>query len=217
MLFERPSLLKPLLVACNAGGRAVKRDLGFDVDTLKPKLSRDRADRLAEYLLRLLPQNILIESLVALDLYQWTDSAIRKAKGRWERKVMKGLRARGIDCKKRKFTAEGEDFELDVAHPSTGEVRVGVDVKTIGHSRDIHKRSDEIARKASHLKRVHPRSKFVSVVYYPYAEGGVNVESRLRTGSTEIDEVLFAGDDDASLSAVVDVIERLCREPVRRM
>jgi DNA-binding protein Fis len=211
LLSAHPDLLKPLLVACNVGQRAVKRDLGFNVNTLRPRLKQAQAQQLAEFLLRSLPKKILVDSLVALDLYQWTDSAIRKAKGGWEKNIIEGLKGRGVDCRKRKFKVDGQSFELDVAYPSTGPVKVGVDVKMIGHALDIHKRSDEIKDKATLLKEQFPEATFVSVVYYPDDEGKQQVENRLRAGVTHIDRILFAGDDPASIAAVVDAVEEVCR------
>src|SRR5690349_18338571 len=72
LLHVYPTIVKPLLVACNVGRRAVRRDLGFSLDTLKPKLTTGQAQQLADYLLPSLPAAINIDSLVAIDLYQWT-------------------------------------------------------------------------------------------------------------------------------------------------
>jgi hypothetical protein len=204
LLLQNPTLLKPLIAACNMGKRAIRKDLGIELDTFRPRLTEERADEIAGYLLPSLPQAIVIEALVALDAYQWVDSAIRKQKGRWERQFLEGLKARGVDCKKRKFKIEGQEFELDIAYPSQGDILLGADVKMIGHPSDKHKRGDEIVNKAVKYKKAFPGGTFVSLVYYPFDEDRHQLEDRLRTGSEHVSDVVFAGDDEESVRAAIE-------------
>lgn len=209
-LVAAPELLKPFLAACNMGGRALRKDLGIELDTYRPKLDQEIATRVAEFLLPALPPEITLDALLALDLYQFVDSEIRKAKGSWEKQILRRLVARGVDAKKRRFEVGGEAFELDIAVPSKGPIVFGVDVKMIGHQRDIHKRGDEIVNKAQKLKVVYPYARFAAVVYYPGPEYE-HLEHRLTDG-TRVDSVLRAGDDEDTLDAVADALAEQIRE-----
>src|SRR5262249_16341059 len=104
--------------------------------------------------------------------------------------------------KKRKFTVGGEEFEIDAACPPTAEIRVGIDVKRIEARQDIHKRCDEIVKKATKFKNAYPHAKFAAVVYYPFIQEHANVQNRLR--SDFIDCVVFA-------SGMADSIESATR------
>jgi hypothetical protein len=107
--------------------------------------------------------------------------------------------------KKRRFTCDGEEFEIDAAYPATGEpIHIGIDVKRIESRRDIHKRADEIINKATKFKKVYPGSKFIALVYYPFAAQHLNAQSRLR--SPDIDEVFFAGETKSSVEAAVEML-----------
>lgn len=204
LIGKNPSLLKPLIASCNMGKRAIRKDLGLELDTFRPRLTEGKARQIAEYLLPSLPESLLIEELIALDAYQWVDSAIRKMKGRWERQFADGLRARGVDCKKRKFRVGTQLFELDIAHPSEGDILFAVDVKMIGHPSDKHKRGDEIVNKAIKYNKTFPRGTFISLIYYPFDEDRKQLEDRLRSGAIEIADVIFAGDDDYSVRVAVN-------------
>jgi hypothetical protein len=162
-----PGILKPLLAACNMGGRALRKDIGIEVNTYEPRLDGATAQQIAEMLLPSLPAEISLDALLALDLYQYVDSEIRKAKGSWEKQILNRLVAKGIAARTRRFEVAGDSFELDIAVPPDGPIDFGVDVKMIGHQRDIHKRGDEIVNKAAKLKVVYPYARFAAVVYYP--------------------------------------------------
>lgn len=211
-LLKNPSLLKPLIAACNMGKRAIRKDLGLELDTFRPRLDAAKARQVAEYLLPSLPQQILIESLIALDAYQWVDSAIRKVKGRWERQFGDHLRRRGVDCKKRKFSVGSQEFELDLAYPSDGDVLLAVDMKMIGHPSDKHKRGDEIVNKAIKYKGLVPKGIFVALIYYPFDDDRASLAERV-TLTSEVDEVIFAGDDAESVEAasqhLYDLLKRV--------
>ena len=209
-LVAAPELLKPFLAACNMGGRALRKDLGIELDPYRPKLDEQIAARVAEFLLPALPEEITLDALLALDLYQFVDSEIRKAKGSWEKQILSRLVARGLDAKKRRFEVSGEAFELDIAVPSKGPIVFGVDVKMIGHQRDIHKRGDEIVNKAHKLKVVYPYARFAAVVYYPGPEYE-HLEHRLTDG-TRVDSGFRAGDDEDTLEAVADALAKQIRE-----
>ena len=199
-----PVLVKPILALCNIANRAVKRDLGFELQTYRPKLDAIKAAELAGYVKPFLPNAVALPVLQATDDWWFIDKSIRAQKGRWEQGVKDALTARtGRTFKKRKFVIEGEEFELDAAYPATGTpIEVGVDVKQIGHRRDIHKRGDEIVNKAAKFKRAYPSGHFGSVVYYPFdaTEQG-NIRSRLNTPN--IDGLVFASDSKASVENAV--------------
>jgi hypothetical protein len=189
---EHPLILKPLLAACNLAGRALKRDLKIDnIDTYEPILTRDQASAVAGYLLSFLPNCIELPALSRIDRISFIDKEIRKDKGRWEKLVCAALNRFGkTEFKKRKFTAGDQVFELDAASPTSGEVKVGIDIKRIEARQDIHKRCDEIVNKAAKLKSVYRKCKFGAVIYYPFIQDHANVLSRLE--SPNIDAVVFA-------------------------
>ena len=208
LLRAAPALLKPLIAACNMGKRAIRKELALELDTYRPRLTEAQATLVAQFLLPCLPRMALVETLLALDAYQWVDSEIRKQKGRWEKKFQAELRKLEIDCKKRWFTSDGERFEIDVAYPKTGPIRLAIDVKSIGHPSDKQKRGDEIVNKASHFKQVHPDAVFIALVQYPFDIDREDVEHRLMSGSSNIDEVIFAGDDEESVATAVARIKQ---------
>lgn len=206
LLLDNPKLLKPLIAVCNMGQRAIRKDLGISVESFRPRLTAAQADAIARYLLPSLPPSILVESLVALDAYQYVDSAIRTIKGRWEKRLTELLLSRGVDAKKRKFVVEDEKFEIDIAYPSKGDIQLAVDAKMIGDPLDKHKRIDEIANKADKFKKVYPQGRFVALIYYPNEDDRPQLEARLRKGSPKVDVIVFAGDDEDSLRAALDTV-----------
>jgi len=207
-LLSHPDILKPLLAVCNMGKRAIAQDLGIELDTYRPRLDSDLARTIAGYIYPLLPPKLSLDVIARLDRYQWIDSAVRKTKGRWEKKVVFHLEAAGLNGKKRKFRSGEEEFELDYSVPPVGDIRVGVDVKHIGHSSDKQKRGDEIVNKAAHLKLAYPDSLFFSIVKYPYPDDVDALISRLTSGESRVDKVCLAGDDESSLrQAAKDLID----------
>jgi len=203
---KHPGVLKPVLTVCNIAARAIERDLGIrNVDTYKPRLNEQQAHQLAGYLKPFLPAYIAIPALCSLDQYFYIDKEIRASKGRWEKGILESLNKYGkAPFKKRKFKVDGQEFELDAAAPERGAIEIGVDVKRIEARRDIHKRCDEIVNKASKFKAAYPTGKFGAVIYYPFVEEHVNVQSRLR--SSMIDEVVFAG---SSTDSIVNAVRTL--------
>jgi hypothetical protein len=159
---------------------------------------------LAGYLKPFLPERIELESFCAIDRLMFLDKEIRKGKGRWERMIISTLQDVGRKVgmtgsfKKRHFTANGEDFEIDAAHPETGPIRIAVDIKRIEARRDIHKRCDEIVNKASKFKGVCPKGRFIAFIYYPFTDEHTNLSSRLK--SENIDVVVFASEHPDSIS-----------------
>jgi hypothetical protein len=206
-LVANPDLVKMFLAACNMGGRAVKKDLGFGINTMKPNLDAAQAVKLAGHFKKILQGPVPVDRMLGADRYAVGDSAIRQMKGAWEKEFVRGLVARGYDAKKRKFDCDGESFELDVASPSTGPIDLAVDVKQIAGTIDKDKRADEITRKAEKFKKAFPRGKFVAVVYCPVEEDHPRIASRLRSGNSYIDAICFAGDDDESKGAALDAME----------
>jgi hypothetical protein len=107
--------------------------------------------------------------------------------------------------RKRKFRVGIESFELDAASPPTGEpVEIGIDVKRIEARQDIHKRGDEIVNKAAKFKSTYPAAKFGAVVYYPFFQEHLNVQSRLE--SPNIDCVVFASLSAESIENAVRLL-----------
>lgn len=215
---EHPTVVKPITAICNIAGRAIRRDLGFDVDTYRPRLTTSQASQLAGYVKPFLPPGMAVPAIEAVDDWFYIDKEIRSYQGRWEGLITASLTRRtGKTFKKRKFTitdsVSGEllEFELDAALPATGEpIRVGVDVKRIGSPRDIHKRIDEIVNKASKFKQRYPDGKFGAVIYYPFDPAGqTNITNRMR--SAHIDGHVFpAGDSpDSVVTAVLLLIPQL--------
>lgn len=205
-LRAHPSILKPLLIACNVAARAIERDLDIKgLDTYAPSLTDQEADRLAGYLKPFLPPYLELPALVELDRVEFIDKEIRAAKGRWERAILDALNRLGpYPFKKRKFQVEGEKFEIDAASPPRGEIEIGVDIKRVEARRDIHKRCDEIVNKAVNLKRAFPRARFGVVIYYPFPAEHSNVEKRLRSG--EVDQVVFASQSRESIETAVRLL-----------
>jgi hypothetical protein len=215
---EHPTVVKPITAICNIAGRAIRRDLGFDVNTYRPRLTTSQASQLAGYVKPFLPPGMAVPAIEAVDDWFYIDKEIRSYQGRWEGLITASLTRRtGKTFKKRKFTitdsVSGEllEFELDAALPATGEpIMVGVDVKRIGSPRDIHKRIDEIVNKAAKFKQRYPDGKFGAVIYYPFDPAGqTNITNRMR--SAHIDGHVFpAGDSpDSVVTAVLLLIPQL--------
>lgn len=200
-----PVIVKPVLACVNVAGRAIKRDLGIDINTYAEKLTEQDAGMLAAYIKPMLPAHIAVPALIELDRYTWTDKEMRSAKGRWEVKVRDAINgATQLQFKKRKF-GSGENYELDAAYPASGEpIQIGVDIKRIEARQDIHKRSDEIVNKALNFKARYEKGTFIAVVYFPFPNQHVNVMSRLK--SAAIDYVFFAGESTSSIQTSMEVL-----------
>ena len=201
-----PVVLKSLFAAANVAARAVERDLSIrNLDTYAPKLRHEDALMLAAYLKPYLPAVAPLPTLSHLDRIAFIDKEIRKGKGQWEKQICKSLTSSArIEFKKRKFTWEGKDFELDAAAPTEGPVRFAVDVKRIEARRDIHKRADEIVNKAGKFKQVYPAGLFGAVIYYPFTQEQSNIQDRLR--SEMIASVVFASESQASIENAVGLL-----------
>ena len=199
-LVTRPLVLKPLLLVCNLAARAVERDLDLrNLNTYKPRLDRDSAIALAGYLKPFLPPFVELPALTVLDRTAFIDKEIRLRKGRWERIVLENLcRGSKREFKKRKFTVEGEEFEIDGACPAEGPISLGIDMKRIEARRDIHKRCDEIVNKAQKFKKAYPEGRFAAVIYYPFIDEHINIQNRLR--SDNIDTIVFASASDENIA-----------------
>lgn len=194
-----PIIIKPTLACVNVAKRAIQRDLGFDFNTYAVKISEEQSRYLAGYVKTLLPERIAVPALMELDRYFWTDKQMRAQKGSWEKDVTKAVNsASSLEFRKRKFECESEKFEIDAAYPGSGSrIDIAIDVKRIESPKDIHKRSDEIARKASKFKKTYPKGKFYAVVYYPFPNQHINLQSRLR--DEDIDGLFFAGETPSSI------------------
>lgn len=205
-IIAHPIVLKPLLATCNVAARAIERDLSIkNLDTYSPTLSEQEANVIAGYIKPFLPSVLEIPALSQIDRVAFIDKEIRKRKGQWEKKVVESLNQFGTSkFQKRMFDAEGEQFELDAASPSSGDINVGIDIKRIEARRDIHKRCDEIVNKAIKLKSTFPHAKFGTVVYYPFIEEHINIQSRLR--SDDIDCVVFASEAQESIENTVRML-----------
>jgi hypothetical protein len=203
---QQPLILKPLMAACNIAGRALDRDLGLEnVDTYAPNLTEEHANVIAGYIKPFLPPFLELPTLVHIDRIEYIDKEIRKGKGLWETKIITALNRFGKSkFKKRTFTFNKKKYELDASTPTEGTITIGIDVKRIEAKRDIHKRSDEIVNKATKLKAVFPRSRFGAVIYYPFIDEQINVESRLR--SEYIDGIVFASESDESVETAVRLL-----------
>lgn len=201
-----PIIIKPTLCCVNVAQRAISRDLGFDFNTYSTKISADQAKLLAGYIKPFLPPMIAIPALVELDRYFWTDKELRAHKGNWERSMTDAInRVSTVTFRKRRFACDGEEFELDAAHPAKGEpIEIAVDIKRIESPRDIHKRADEIINKATKFKKVYPHGKFVALVYYPFPTQHINAQSRLQ--SAHIDGVFFAGESQSSIDGAAELM-----------
>jgi hypothetical protein len=211
-LLSNPKLLKPLLAVCNMGKRAIAQDLGLEVDTYRPRLTAASAEAIASYLKPMLPVEISLEAIGRLDSYQFVDTAIRKSKGRWEKRVCAAFETVGLRGHKRKFQPSKdsrEEFELDFAMPIEGDIEVGVDVKHIGHPSDKQKRGDEIVNKALKLWEKYPNALFFSIVKYPYPDDQEPLRARLRPTTRQFDGLYLAGDDEESLSECAHSIRKV--------
>lgn len=215
---DHPAVVKPITAICNIASRAIFRDLGFQVNTYRPRLTLEQANQLAGYVKPFLPQSMAVPAIAAVDDWFFIDKEMRSYQGRWESLITDSLNRRtGKTFKKRKFkiadSGSGDllEFELDAALPARGEpIEVGVDVKRIGSPRDIHKRTDEILNKAVKFKSRYPDGKFGAVVYYPFDPAGqANIASRAR--SSNIDGLVFPAGDapDYVVSAVLMLIPQL--------
>ena len=153
-LLSYPQILNRLLAVCSLGGRGPARDLDVrNLNTYKPKLTRDKANQLAGYMKPFLPDCVEIPTIVKVDELGFLDKEIRKAKGAWETRIRDAANKWGrVVFTKRKFVVDRQKFELDAAFPKTGTVQVGIDVKRIEARQDIHKRCDEIVNKATKRK-----------------------------------------------------------------
>lgn len=194
----KPIILKPILAACNIGGRAIKRDLKMNIDTYDPRVSEKDALILAGYIKPFLPGYLELPALSHIDRIAYIDKEIRKTKGNWEKIITEAVNQfADTTYRKRKFSVNNEEYELDVATPIEGSIKIGIDIKRIEARQDIHKRSDEIVNKAQKFKRAFPDGKFGAVIYYPFIEDQINVQSRLE--STDIDCIVFASDAKESI------------------
>jgi len=201
-----PLILKPILGSCNIAARAIERDLGIkNLDTYTPHLTEDQVKIVAGYVKPFLPAYMELPTLGRIDQILYVDKEIRKGKGRWERQILEALNQHGQQVfRKRKFVVEGQEFELDAASPEKGDIEIGLDIKRIEARRDIHKRCDEIVNKASKLKAILPKAKFGAVIYYPFIDEHVNIQSRLR--SANIDAVVFASESDESIENAIRLL-----------
>jgi hypothetical protein len=203
---KHPSIIKPTLCCVNVAQRAIKRDLGVDINTYGSQISDHHATLLAAYIKPMLPELMAVPALMELDRYFWTDKEMRAQKGNWEKIVTRSIStAAAVEFKKRRFTYEGESFELDAAYPATGEsIDIGVDVKRIESPRDIHKRTDEIINKSIKFKGAFPDGRFYAVVYFPFPAQHLNLSSRLQSQS--IDGVYFAGETESSVTNATGIM-----------
>lgn len=197
IMHEFPGVLKPLLSFGGIGSRAIQRDLKMaDLDTYSPRITLDESRKIAELLVSLLSGPVLVETLVEMDRAEFADKEKRRMKGAWEKLVREAFtHESGEVFVKRRF-GKRPQFEIDLAYPEVGPIEIAVDVKRIEARRDHQKRSDEIVNKARSLKKLYPSAKFAAFVYYPF--GHEEVESRL--SGTQIDLVVFAGEDQASIT-----------------
>lgn len=204
--FRYPIIIKPVLTCVNVAQRAIKRDLDLDFDTYTTTVSERTAAQLAGYVRPFLPRVLGVSALMELDRFFWTDKEMRAKKGNWERVITLELNSLSTQLfRKRKFSVDGQAFELDAAVPATGEdIQIGIDVKRIESRRDIHKRSDEIINKASKFKRAFPNSKFVAIMYFPFPTQHLNLNNRLTDNN--IDLIYFAGESKSSITLTVEML-----------
>jgi hypothetical protein len=205
-ILSTPLILKPLLACCNIAARAIERDLDIrNVNTYSPRLSEEHVRVIAGYIKPFLPPYIELPALSRIDRVYYIDKEIRKSKGGWEQTVRTALNRYGKSgFVKRMFEAGGDKFELDAASPVKGDIQIGIDMKRIEARRDIHKRCDEIVNKASKLRSAYPKARFGAVVYYPFIEEHINIESRLR--SPNINGVVFASAHKDSIENAVRML-----------
>lgn len=196
-----PVLVKPILASANVAGRAIRRDLGLDIDTYNAKLNQEVAGILAGYVWPLLSKEVAVPALVELERFWWVDKEMRKSKANWEVAVRNALNKFTLPearFAKRKFQVSRETFEIDAASPPTAmPIEIAVDVKRIESPRDIHKRADEIVNKAANFAIAFPRGQFFVIVYYPFPHEHMNLRSRL--DSPYIRGVFFASDATSSI------------------
>jgi hypothetical protein len=203
---EHPTVLKPLLSVCNIAGRALARDIGIsNLNTYEPRLDAGQAAAIAGYIKPFLPPAVALCSLSEIDRVEWIDKEIRRIKGHWEDLIIEALaRLSGRAFTKRRFSAAGEEFEIDAASPGSGLIEFAVDVKRIEARRDIHKRTDEILNKAARFKETRPSGKFGAVIYYPFVDEHVNVVRRMT--SAHVDGIVFAGQSADSINNAVSLL-----------
>jgi hypothetical protein len=188
-----------------AGFGALRRGVGVlecpirkNLSSYEPKLDREKALLIAGYLKPHLPAVAPVGTLSHLDRIAFIDKEIRKGKGNWEKLIVGALcKDATLGFKKRKFTWEGKEFELDAAAPVDGPIQYAVDVKRIEARRDIHKRADEIVNKSNKFKLVQPRGRFGVVIYYPFTQEHSNIQDRLHSDS--IDSIVFASESPESI------------------
>lgn len=206
-MVKYPVILKPLLLATNIAARAIERDLGIkNLDTYDAHLSQESALSIAGYIKPFLPDSLPLPTLAELDRVMFADKEIRKIKGQWEMMVIRSLNSyANVLFKKSKFEYNGQIFELDAAaRGHSGHVTHAVDIKRIEARRDIHKRTDEIANKATHFKAAYPKAGFGAIIYYPFISEHGNVRDRLQ--SDYIDSVVFAGASTESITSAVKLL-----------
>ena len=206
-IVNHPLILKPLLLATNIAARAIERDLGIkNLNTYDAHLPQEHALSIAGYVKPFLPDSLPLPTLAELDRIMFGDKEIRKIKGQWETMVTQNLNScANVVFKKSKFKHNGQIFELDAAaKDSSGDIIYAVDIKRIEARRDIHKRTDEIANKAVHLKAAYPKASFGAVIYYPFIIEHGNVRDRLQ--SSYIDSVVFAGASSEFISNAVKLL-----------
>jgi len=202
-----PYILKPLLLASNIAARAIERDLGIkNLDTYETHLDQKNAFAIAGYTKPFLPDSLPLPTLTEIDRIMFEDKEIRKIKGQWEKMVVESLNIRAnYTFKKSKFLHGDHSFELDAtAVNKSGTITYAIDIKRIEARRDIHKRTDEIANKAVHLKAAFPKAKFGAIIYYPFISEHSNVRDRLQ--SDFIDSVVFAGASAESINNAVKLL-----------
>ncbi len=206
ILLAHPTVLKPLLSVCNLAGRALARDIGIkNLDTYAPRLDAKQAAAIAGYIKPFLPPAVSIHALSEIDRVEWIDKEIRRIKGSWENLIVEALcRLSGVGFAKRKFTAGGEEFEIDAASPRSGPMEVAVDIKRIESPRDIHKRTDEILNKATRFRETYPDGKFGAVIYYPFVDQHINVVGRMN--SPNVAGLVFAGQSPDSIATAVALL-----------
>jgi hypothetical protein len=202
-----PHILKSLLIATNIAARAIERDLGIkNLDTYETHLTQENAFSIAGYIKPFLPESLPLPTLTEIDRIMFEDKEIRKIKGQWEKMVIKSLNSCANSVfKKSRFQHGSQSFELDAtAKNSSRKIVYAIDIKRIEARRDIHKRTDEIANKAVHLKAVFPKAKFGAIIYYPFISEHGNVRDRLQ--SSLIDSVVFAGASVESINNAVKLL-----------
>ncbi len=203
---EQPIIIKPICALVNVASRAIKRDLLLTINMYGKKLALSKASLLAGYIKPMLPKDVAVPALLTLDQTAWLEKQLRATKGNWEARFSTILNQfASVEFRKRRFTQDNEQYELDAAYPAKGDqVRYAIDIKRIESPRDIHKRCDEIANKALHLKLAHVDAQFFAIVYYPFPSEHGNVRSRLN--NSKVDTTYFAGETDESLKQAAKLL-----------